>query len=207
MAEGGGEDYPDALDHWTAIVPVGVLRKQTVTIKFETDRSGNSVVAYASVCGPCSPENAMALLKYNTQMIDGALAETRKAVDVADILPATVGGEPHPSLVLTVVDTHAEVEKKHVFEHDGVTLLDDIDGRAVAAVGMIDCCVATGGGCPADCADGEYRSFERYHATLRFDPLFLSRLSGYGSLRFMDWARTNDTTARTWARARSHTCT
>ncbi|MFA5942032.1 MAG: hypothetical protein WC809_21995 [Sinimarinibacterium sp.] len=54
-------------------------------------------------------------------------------------------------------------------------------------------------GSAADCADGEYRSFERYQATLRFDPLFLSRLSGYGSLRFMDWMRTNNSAQQAFA--------
>lgn len=74
VAQSAGWQLTESADHWTAVVPVGVLRKQSVTIKFEKDRSGNSVVAYASTCGPCSPENAMALLKYNTQMIDGAFA-------------------------------------------------------------------------------------------------------------------------------------
>jgi hypothetical protein len=32
----------------------------------------------------------------------------------------------------------------------------------------------------------------------RFDPAFLASLRGYSTLRFMDWARTNDTTQRTW---------
>lgn len=74
VAQSAGWQLNESSEPWHAVVPVGPLRKQTVTIKFEKDRGGNSVVAYASVCGPCSPENAMALLKYNTQMVDGAFA-------------------------------------------------------------------------------------------------------------------------------------
>lgn len=33
----------------------------------------------------------------------------------------------------------------------------------------------------------------------RFDPAFLTSLRGYSTLRFMDWARTNDTHQRTWS--------
>lgn len=74
VAQSAGWQLNESSEPWHAVVPVGPLRKQSVTIKFEKDRGGNSVVAYASVCGPCSPENAMALLKYNTQMVDGAFA-------------------------------------------------------------------------------------------------------------------------------------
>jgi hypothetical protein len=74
VAQSAGWQLNESTEPWHAVVPVGPLRKQSVTIKFEKDRGGNSVVAYASVCGPCSPENAMALLKYNTQMVDGAFA-------------------------------------------------------------------------------------------------------------------------------------
>lgn len=74
VAQSAGWQLNEASEPWTAVVPVGPLRKQTVHIKFEKDRSGSSVISYASTCGPCSPENAMALLKYNTQMVDGAFA-------------------------------------------------------------------------------------------------------------------------------------
>ena len=74
VAQSAGWQLNEATEPWHVTVPVGALRKQSVVIKFEKDRGGNSVVAYASTCGPCSPENAMALLKYNTQMVDGAFA-------------------------------------------------------------------------------------------------------------------------------------
>lgn len=74
VAQSAGWQLNESTEPWHATVPVGALRKQSVVIRFEKDRGGNSVVAYSSTCGPCSPENAMALLKYNTQMVDGAFA-------------------------------------------------------------------------------------------------------------------------------------
>ncbi|QDU27352.1 SPFH domain / Band 7 family protein [Anatilimnocola aggregata] len=74
VAQSAGWQLNDAADVWTATVAVGPLRKQTVSIRFEKDHGGNSVVAYSSTCGPCSPENALALLKYNNKMVDGAFA-------------------------------------------------------------------------------------------------------------------------------------
>jgi hypothetical protein len=38
------------------------------------DSEGDAVIAYSSVCGPASPQNAMLLLKYNQQMVHGAFA-------------------------------------------------------------------------------------------------------------------------------------
>jgi membrane protease subunit (stomatin/prohibitin family) len=62
-------------DVWTVNVPIGSLRKQNVTITFGTrDAEGQEVIRYASACGPCNPENALLLLKYNTQMVHGAFA-------------------------------------------------------------------------------------------------------------------------------------
>jgi membrane protease subunit (stomatin/prohibitin family) len=74
VAQSAGWQLNESATPWVATVPVGPLRKQAVTIRFEKDPGGNSVVAYASTCGPCSPENALALLKYNTKMVDGAFA-------------------------------------------------------------------------------------------------------------------------------------
>ncbi|WP_254507312.1 SPFH domain-containing protein [Anatilimnocola floriformis] len=74
VAQSAGWQLNETAEPWQVTIPVGALRKQSVAIKFEKDRGGNSVIAYSSTCGPCSPENAMALLKYNTQMVDGAFA-------------------------------------------------------------------------------------------------------------------------------------
>jgi len=60
---------------WKVTVPVGTLRKQVVTIEFaQKDAEGHPVVKYWSVCGPSSPENALALLRYNDEILHGALA-------------------------------------------------------------------------------------------------------------------------------------
>jgi membrane protease subunit (stomatin/prohibitin family) len=60
---------------WTVTVPVGPLRKQHVNITFgDRDSDGHEIVRYASTCGPSSPDAALLLLKYNTQMIYGSFA-------------------------------------------------------------------------------------------------------------------------------------
>ena len=60
-------------DAWQIVVPVGPLRKQTVTVRFDQkDPEGHPLVSYSSVCGPSTPENAMQLLKFNAQMVMGA---------------------------------------------------------------------------------------------------------------------------------------
>jgi hypothetical protein len=54
-------------------VPVGSLRKQTIDVRFDQkDQEGHSLISYSSVCGPSTPENAMQLLKFNSQMVMGA---------------------------------------------------------------------------------------------------------------------------------------
>jgi membrane protease subunit (stomatin/prohibitin family) len=75
VAHSAGWQITENGDVWQMIVPVGSLRKQTVTINFGAkDSDGDAVIAYSSVCGPASPQNAMLLLKYNQQMVHGAFA-------------------------------------------------------------------------------------------------------------------------------------
>ena len=60
---------------WKLTVPVGALRKQIVQVKFgEKDKEGDAVIAYSTTCGPATEKNAMALLRYNTKMLQGAFA-------------------------------------------------------------------------------------------------------------------------------------
>ena len=64
-------------------VPVGPLRKQTVTVEFgQADPSGHPVVNYWSVCGPYQEKNAADLLRYNTGTLHGAFAV--KKIGTAD---------------------------------------------------------------------------------------------------------------------------
>ncbi|MCH8924137.1 MAG: SPFH domain-containing protein, partial [Planctomycetes bacterium] len=62
-------------DVWQVTVPIGPLRRQTVTVSFGKDeKTGDSTVNYRSICGPASEKNAMALLRYNTKIFHGAFA-------------------------------------------------------------------------------------------------------------------------------------
>jgi membrane protease subunit (stomatin/prohibitin family) len=62
-------------DIWRIQVPLGTLRKQTVEVNFGAkDPEGHALITYSSVCGPATPQNALALLKLNQQMVHGAFA-------------------------------------------------------------------------------------------------------------------------------------
>jgi membrane protease subunit (stomatin/prohibitin family) len=73
VAKSAGWQSLESGDAWQIVVPVGSLRKQTVTVRFDQkDPEGHSLISYSSVCGPSTPENAMQLLKFNAQMVMGA---------------------------------------------------------------------------------------------------------------------------------------
>ncbi|HEY2759585.1 MAG TPA: SPFH domain-containing protein [Pirellulales bacterium] len=75
VAQSSGWQVAEADGQWQVVVPVGPLRKQKVNVGFdEKDSEGNSIISFSSVCGPASPQNAMELLKFNTQMVHGAFA-------------------------------------------------------------------------------------------------------------------------------------
>ena len=117
VAQSAGWQLNDSADPWQVTIPVGALRKQSVTIKFEKDRGGNTVIAYSSTCGPCSPENAMALLKYNTQMVDGAFAiEETSSGDVVVVRHSQLASTVTPldvSRIITSIAWQADrVEEK-----------------------------------------------------------------------------------------------
>ncbi|MEY4568053.1 MAG: hypothetical protein RLY14_3023 [Planctomycetota bacterium] len=62
-------------DQWEVTLPVGSLRKQTVHITFgREDQEGHDLVCFWSPCGPASPKNAVALLRFNNQTLHGAFA-------------------------------------------------------------------------------------------------------------------------------------
>lgn len=74
-AQANGWAVAEAGDEWQVTVPVGPLRKQVVAINFAAkDPSGHALVQYRSTCGPASHENALALLRYNSQLVHGAFA-------------------------------------------------------------------------------------------------------------------------------------
>lgn len=75
VVQSSGWKLTEAGDAWQIVVPIGALRKQTVTVRFDQkDEAGHTLISYSSVCGPSTPENAMQLLKFNTQMVQGAFA-------------------------------------------------------------------------------------------------------------------------------------
>jgi membrane protease subunit (stomatin/prohibitin family) len=75
VAQSAGYQVTEVGDVFQIVVPVGPLRKQTVTVRFDQkDPAGHALISYASTCGPSTPENALQLLKFNTQMVLGAFA-------------------------------------------------------------------------------------------------------------------------------------
>lgn len=74
-AEAAGYKIEASGNAWQISVPLGALRKQIVHVEFDAkDDQGNPMVAYWSVCGPASPQNAVALLRYNANLLHGAFA-------------------------------------------------------------------------------------------------------------------------------------
>ncbi|HRF00888.1 MAG TPA: SPFH domain-containing protein [Pirellulaceae bacterium] len=62
-------------DVWTVTVPISSLRRQKVEIAFGAkDPAGHPLVNFRSTCGPATPENAMLLLQFNSQLVHGAFA-------------------------------------------------------------------------------------------------------------------------------------
>ncbi|MBN2476744.1 MAG: SPFH domain-containing protein [Pirellulales bacterium] len=75
VAGAAGHAIAESGDTLQITVPIGELRKQLVTVEFgKTDKSGHSMVNYWSICGPVTEQNAMNLLRYNTEMVHGAFA-------------------------------------------------------------------------------------------------------------------------------------
>jgi hypothetical protein len=101
VAQSSGWQVQEDGDVWEVVVPIGTLRKQTVTVDFSTKDEGHAVIAYRSVCGPASEQNALTLLKYNTRMVHGAFAvestdsgdmvvlQANQLADTADVLEVT----------------------------------------------------------------------------------------------------------------------
>ncbi|NLF71961.1 MAG: SPFH domain-containing protein [Candidatus Anammoximicrobium sp.] len=75
VAAAAGWQVQETNDAWQIVVPIGTLRKQTILVAFgRKDDEGHDLISMASICGPASEKNAMALLRYNTKMVHGAFA-------------------------------------------------------------------------------------------------------------------------------------
>lgn len=105
-------------ESWQVVVPIGALRKQTVTIRFDQkDSDGHPLISYSSICGPSTPENAMQLLKFNTQMVLGAFAVlTTPAGDMVGVCASQQANTTNPldvSKTITAIAWQADkVEEK-----------------------------------------------------------------------------------------------
>jgi len=74
-AQANGWTIAEAADEWQVSVPIGPLRKQIVVINFSAkDPGGHALVTYRSTCGPATSDNALNLLRYNSQLVHGAFA-------------------------------------------------------------------------------------------------------------------------------------
>jgi hypothetical protein len=93
-------DQSDAV--WKLRVPIGPLRQQVVTVRFDRhDSNGHPVISMSSPCGVATEETAMALLRYNRQLVHAAFAiesgesgemivlQANQLTDTADLLEVT----------------------------------------------------------------------------------------------------------------------
>ena len=123
-------------DTWQVTVPVGTMRKQTVTITFgQHDEGNHAIVSFRSTCGPATEQNAQALLRYNTKLVQGAFAFDKIGDREMVVLQATLMADaltgPAVSQVITAIAWQADkVEEKLTaltsfncrFYREGVTI-------------------------------------------------------------------------------------
>lgn len=85
VIDASGWKLDDSASIWRVEIPVGSLRKQSVSVNFDRkDDAGHGMIAYSSVCGPVTEKNAMALLRYNTRLVHGAFAV--QATDAGEMI-------------------------------------------------------------------------------------------------------------------------
>ncbi|MFN3192157.1 MAG: SPFH domain-containing protein [Aureliella sp.] len=75
IAQTSGWRIEEAGEKWMLTVDVGPLRKQKLHVDFSaSDDAGNKLISFWSSCGVLDPNNAVLLLRYNSQLIHGAFA-------------------------------------------------------------------------------------------------------------------------------------
>ncbi len=118
VVQTAGFKLDDSSDAWQVTVPVGTLRHQVVTVTFgQHDEGGHNIVSFRSTCGPATPENAQALLRYNTKLVQGAFAFDKVGDREMVVLQATLMADaltgPSVQNVLTAIAWQADkVEEK-----------------------------------------------------------------------------------------------
>lgn len=106
VANAAGWHLQEADDAWQLVVPIGALRKQTITVQFGVkDDEGHALIAVTSICGPASERNAMALLRYNTKMVYGAFAVMPTATGEMIVVQANLLADTADPLTTTRVLT------------------------------------------------------------------------------------------------------
>ncbi len=75
VAQAAGYQVAEDGNQLKITVPVSSLRKQVVYATLgHSDEAGHQVVTFWSICGPANERHAMALLRYNTNLLHGAFA-------------------------------------------------------------------------------------------------------------------------------------
>jgi membrane protease subunit (stomatin/prohibitin family) len=123
VAEAAGYALTESGDVWHITVPIGGLRRQTVTVDFSRrDPEGQPLVSFRSTCGPASERNAMALLRYNTQLVHGAFAlENIGGADMVVVQANRLAENTDPlsiSRVLTAVAWQADKAEEKLLNKD-----------------------------------------------------------------------------------------
>lgn len=107
----------------------------------------------------------------NVRVLDRAPGHD--AIELAS--PADPGGELTVIFTVTRTDPDDPLRNVRVLPSGGICVRDPLHA------------VSDASHCPA----GEFRAFAEHHASIVFDPAFLTSIRRYRSLRFMDWMRTN----------------
>jgi len=106
VVQSGGWPLQESEDIWHITVPTGTMRKQSVSIRFgQKDPEGHEVIAISSVCGPASSQNALSLLRYNSQMVHGAFAVQKTDSGEVVVVQANQLADAADALELTRVIT------------------------------------------------------------------------------------------------------
>jgi membrane protease subunit (stomatin/prohibitin family) len=108
VAKAAGHTIDESAEPWQITVAVDSLRKQKVYVEFTPDASGQAMITFWSICGPASQQNALALLRYNTQIAHGAFAiKTIHGVDMVVLQSNQAAGTIDPLAVSRVLSAIA----------------------------------------------------------------------------------------------------
>lgn len=85
LAQQAGWQITESDRDWSLVVAMGPLRRQVVHVDFSgVDEAGHRIISFWAACGQINPNQAMALLRFNSQIVHGAFAV--QTVDGANLL-------------------------------------------------------------------------------------------------------------------------